>query len=297
MKKKVIVLGANGMLGNALFISLINEKKFIVKGTIRDEKKSLFAKKYKKNLINKFDITSFEKIKKLVEKFKPNYLINCVGITNKYTEKYPDHYIYKINSFLPIYLSELSKLENFRLIHISTDCVFNGKKKIYYDNDFKSATDTYGISKSLGEEINQDKNSLIIRTSIIGHELNKKEGLLEWFFSQKKILGYDKVYYSGLTTVELSRLIIKILQYKNIYGLYQISSKKISKYKLLKKIKKEYNYKIFIKKQKKTKKTLVLDSSKFQKDTNLKIKNWESQIKEMKKFHFNFQHLITKNFL
>ncbi len=270
-KKKILVLGANGMLGNAIFLSLVNSKKFIVKATIRDFKNFTYReKKFNKKILHNFKISNFNNIEKLIDKFKPNYLINCIGITNKKISTNAKSEIFKINSILPKFLSNLSELKNFKFIHISTDCVFKGNESIYFENSFKSATDIYGLSKSLGEEIQSD-SSLIIRTSIIGHELKKKDGLLEWFLSQKtKVWGYDKVIYSGLTTVELARIIIKIIKRKQISGLYQISSNKISKFDLLNKIKKIYKLETKIRKNVKKKKMLVLNSEKFKKKNKYK---------------------------
>ncbi len=296
-KKKILVLGANGMLGNAIFLSLINSKKFIVKATIRDFKNFTYKeKKISKKILHNFKISNFNNIEKLIDKFKPNYLINCVGITNKKISINTKSEIFKINSILPQFLSNLSELKNFKFIHISTDCVFKGNESIYFENSFKSATDIYGLSKSLGEEVKSD--SLIIRTSIIGHELKKKDGLLEWFLSQKtKVWGYDKVIYSGLTTVELARIIIKIIKRKHISGLYQVSSNKISKFELLNKIKKIYMLETKICKNVKKKKMLVLNSEKFKKKTNIKIKNWDKQISEMKKFFLRYQLPIKEKIL
>ena len=249
-KKKILLLGGSGMLGSALFLSFLNNAdKFIVKTTIRNNKKLFYKeKKYQSHLFSNCDVSNVSQVENIIDTYKPNYVINCIGITNKQVSQNLNHDIFKINSFLPIYLSQLSEIKNFKFIHISTDCVFNGKERLYYEDSFKTAIDIYGVSKSLGEEIDENKNSLVLRTSIIGHELKKKEGLLEWFLDQKKIIGFQNVLYSGVTTIELSRIIIKIIKNKNIYGLYQISSKKISKYKLLNLINRIYNSKIIIKK-------------------------------------------------
>ena len=296
-KKRILILGVEGMMGNTLFLSLINSGNFIIKGTQRAKKiKNFNHKNYNKFLIKKLDLNNFDKIKKLIIKFKPNYIINCVGITNKQISKNSKNNVLKINSLLPKFLSLLSEVYHFKFIHISTDCVFNGKKKIYYEESFKSARDFYGISKSLGEEIYDNKNCLVLRTSIIGHDLKKKDGLLEWFLSQKKsVSGYDGVIYSGLTTVEFSRIIIQIIKNHKIYGLYQISSKKISKFKLLNIIKKIYSFQINIYKNSKYRKMLVLNSDKFTKKTNIKVRDWNDQIMEMKNFYKKYQLPILNN--
>ena len=150
IKKKILILGGNGMLGNALLLSFLNNTdKFIVKATIRNNKKKLYEKQFGSHLFYKCDFSNFNQIEKIIDKFNPDYLVNCIGITNKKISKYLNHYIFKINTFLPIYLSQLSEIKNFKFIHISTDCVFDGKKKIYFEDSFKTAKDIYGVSKYL----------------------------------------------------------------------------------------------------------------------------------------------------
>ena len=129
---------------------------------------------------------------------------------------------------------------NSRLIHFSTDCIFSGKKGNYEITDKPDPLDLYGESKLKGEVL--DKNCLTIRTSIIGHEIDARTGLLEWFLNQKgSCLGFKRAYFSGLTTYEVYKFLNKIINSKKkISGIFHLSSKKISKYVLLKKIKKIY---------------------------------------------------------
>lgn len=276
IKKKILILGANGLLGNRFYINLLKNNKFKVFGTCR--KKNFFLKK--DNLI-KFDLKHQESIKKILKKIKPNYVINCIGITNKKINftKYSD--IIKTNSLFPHYLDELSIRYNFKFIHISTDCVFAGNKNYYTEKDICDVSDMYGVSKFAGEIRNS--KSLTIRTSIIGHELSEQNGLVEWFLSQKKVLGYSNVIYSGVTTNELCRIIEKCILNYNLKGLYQVSSLPISKFELLNLINKIYNKNIIIKKKTSIQKKLILKSTKFKKKTNLKVNSWKKQISNMKK--------------
>jgi dTDP-4-dehydrorhamnose reductase len=295
-KKKVLLLGASGMLGNALFLTLFNSNNFLIKGTIRNKNKKILSDDiYKNSIIRNVDVINFKKLERLISKFKPDFIVNCIGITNKQILRTPKSMVFKINCLLPFFLSELSEAKKIKFIHISTDCVFDGKDSEYFEDSYKTATDIYGVTKSIGEEINKSENSLIIRTSIIGHELTKKEGLLEWFLHQKKnVDGYKNVIYSGLTTVELSNIIMKIIKKNKIFGLYHISSNKISKYNLLLIIKKKYNIDININKNLSHKKKLILNSKKFQKDTGIIVKSWSKQIQEMKSFYIDNQLLVLK---
>ena len=143
-------------------------------------------------------------------------------------------------------MNDFLKINNIRLIHFSTDCVLGGKKGNYEITDKPDPLDFYGESKLKGEVL--DKNCLTIRTSIIGHEIDSKTGLLEWFLTQKRsCLGFKNAYFSGLTTYEIYKFLNKIINSKN-FRIFHLSSRKISKYDLLNKIKKTYAIFTLIKK-------------------------------------------------
>ena len=151
-----------------------------------------------------------------------------------------------MNSYLPKILANASKIYKFSFVHISTDCVFDGKKGGYTEKNIPNAYDIYGHSKFIGENY---ENSITIRTSIFGHEKKTKFGLLEWFLNAKrKVKGYKNFFFTGLTTLELSKIIYNhILRSKKIKkGLFHIGGKKISKLNLLREINKQYKKKILI---------------------------------------------------
>jgi dTDP-4-dehydrorhamnose reductase len=131
-------------------------------------------------------------------------------------------------------------MKGIKIIHLSTDCVFDGKDGGYTEKSFKNENGIYGLSKNLGEIYG--KNSLTIRTSIIGPELKNGSGLFNWFMNQKgNISGFTKAYWTGVTTLELSKAIDKAID-ENIEGLYHIvPNKKISKYDLLNIFKNEFS--------------------------------------------------------
>lgn len=181
------------------------------------------------------DIRNHEKLKSIITKLKPEIIINCIGLLVS-DSKNNIHDAIIINSYLPHFLKFLSDQLSFKIIHISTDCVFSGLKGNYDENSEKDAQDEYGKTKSIGE-LNYT-NHLTIRTSIIGPEINnKKRGLLQWLFSQTgKIDGYSKVIWSGVTTVELSKSIIFAIQH-NLGGIWHLTNQiPISKFELLSKL-------------------------------------------------------------
>ena len=126
-------------------------------------------------------------------------------------------------------------------MHLSTDCVFSGRAGNYLETDIADADDLYGRTKYLGEVY--DDHCITVRTSAIGAELSRKVGLLAWFLAQEgPVKGFNKAIYSGFTTIELSRIIEKLLvEFPAVHGLYHVSSAPISKYDLLALVKKELN--------------------------------------------------------
>jgi dTDP-4-dehydrorhamnose reductase len=281
MKKKILILGASGMIGNTLLRYLSSKKKITVFGTV----KSIYSIKAMKyydnfNLIFNVDVEK-KKLTNTLDNLKPDIVINCIGLIKHLVRiNSPSRFIY-LNSFFPHYLVNLSSKYNFRLIHISSDCVFSGLKGNYNESDLPDATDLYGRSKLMGE-VNYS-NSITLRTSVIGHELNSSKQLLEWFLSQaQNVIGYQKAIYSGITTLELARVIYKyIIPNKHLKGLYNISSNPISKYDLLLLINKIYSKKINIASDHKFCIDRSLNSYRFKKETGFKTKSWEYMIQEM----------------
>lgn len=228
--KKVLVIGSTGMLGHVVKKYLI-DKKYDVYETTR-------------NQTNKYYFDALENIKKIeeiIDSIKPDFIVNCIGILNKKAEDYPSQALL-VNSYFPHYLDEMSEKYNYKLIHISTDCVFSGHDGGGYKEDSpKTATTVYGTSKALGE-INNNR-SLTLRTSIIGPDTNPNGiGLFEWFMKQKdEVHGFRKAFWSGVTTIELAKQ-IEIAMNSNLTGLYHITNgQKISKYDLLTIIKDVFN--------------------------------------------------------
>ena len=230
--KKVLILGSTGMLGHMLFFYLKKNKKF-----------KIYDLSFRKKLNPKSmicDIQNISDLEKKINKIKPDVIINCIGIIIQSIENKLSDSIY-INAFFPNKLKEIVRPFKTKIIHISTDCVFNGKRGNYSEKDIPNETNIYGLGKFLGE-INE-KPHLTIRTSIVGPEIKfDGRGLMHWVFMQDgEIKGYDKVLWGGVTTLELSKVIYHCI-INNIYGLFHVTNgEKISKYELLKIIKKKFN--------------------------------------------------------
>ena len=286
MNKKILILGGTGQLGNTLTRYLLKNYKYDVISTFKNKKKikNLNLIPYKKNFFY-LNIMNKNNIKKFLTAHKPDIVVNCIGLVKqKINSKNINQAIF-LNSILPNFLSNLSIEFNFKLILISTDCVFSGKKGNYSENDTPDPVDLYGQTKYLGE-IDNNKQVLTLRTSYVGHEIEDSTGLLEWFFRQKKVFGYKKAYFTGLPTIELSEIICKyFLKSKNIYGLYNIAGKKISKYNFLKNIISVYNLNIDLNEDSKFKIDRSLNTSKFKKLFDYQPQNWIQLAKKMRKFN------------
>ena len=269
------------MLGSKLFLEFQNQKGFNVRGSARGKLSPIF-KKHKDKIDARIEAINFEKINSILKLFKPDYIINCTGyIKQKILRRSDKKDIIFINSIFPHQLYKISKLTKSRLIHFSTDCVFDGSKGNYKECDTPNAKDIYGISKILGEV--ESPGSLTIRTSVVGHELSSKNGLLDWFLSQKnKCEGYSNAFFSGITTLEIFNFIyFYITNSLRIDGLIHLSSKKISKFDLLTKISKIYHKKIKIKKISSPKIDRSLNSRLIRKKISYKVPSWNAMINEM----------------
>ena len=271
IKKRILVLGGAGMLGHIVLEKLYGKDIFEVFDITR--KKDIRPNNFE------CDVTNFDFLFKIIKNVKPNYIINCIGILIKGSSKDPSNAIL-INSALPHKLVQFSKAINAKFIHISTDCVFDGSKGSYIETDNKTAQDTYGLSKSLGEI--KDKN-LTLRTSIIGPELkDNREGLFSWFIKQKgEVNGFTESIWGGVTTLELADIIIKSIN-ENHTGLIHVTNgKSISKYDLLSLIKDKFELnKINLKRVsgKRSDKSLKTKFSYF------KISTYEEMILDIKNF-------------
>lgn len=237
MKKRVVILGALGMAGHIMSQYLDETNEYEVFGVARSKD----TKYIKKEL----DVQNFNDLEKYLEEVKPDFVINCIGILVAKSNSDLAVAI-MINSYLPHFLSKVGNKLNYKLVHISTDCVFSGKTGGYKEDSFRDGDDNYARTKALGEVIN-DKD-LTIRTSIIGPELKENgTGLLHWFLNQRGIIGgYTKTFWSGVTTLELAKQTHEMIK-QDIKGLFQLSpDDKISKFDLLKLFAKIWNKKIII---------------------------------------------------
>jgi dTDP-4-dehydrorhamnose reductase len=228
------------------------------------------------------DVRDAERLIETVADFQPEAIVNCVGIVKQREEAKASLPSIEINSLLPHRLALITQTAQCRLILMSTDCVFSGRKGDYTEDDIADAEDLYGRSKLLGEVV--EPGCITLRTSIIGPELSRKVGLLEWFIAQRgqKISGFRRAIYSGFTTLEMSRVIETLLvEHPRASGLYHVSSEPISKYHLLVKVNAALKLGTTIEPDDAFICDRSLDSSRFRKDFEYQPPSWDEMIAEL----------------
>jgi dTDP-4-dehydrorhamnose reductase len=283
--KKLLVLGASGMLGNAIFRFFTESSGYITHGSVRSAKAlSLLPVDLHKQIIINSDVQDPDRLMSLFAVVQPDVVINCIGVVKQLAEADDPLTAIPINSILPHRLARLSDIAGARFIHLSTDCVFSGKRGMYREDDLPDAADLYGRSKLLGEVAYP--NSITIRTSIIGHELNSSHGLLNWFLGQKhQVNGFTRAIFSGLPTVEIARIIRDfIIPIRELSGVYHVSSEPISKFDLLRLIAEVYNKDIEIRADQSFVINRSLDSTRFHNAAGYKPPSWADLLKEMHRF-------------
>ncbi len=248
-QNKILILGGTGMLGHILLRYLYENTKFDVFATARNIEE--IHKYFPPELASRFwrdnvDVGNFDSISHVLSTIKPDIVINCIGIIKQLPVANDPLTTITVNAQFPHRIAQISRDIGARVIHISTDCVFDGKKGMYTEDDIPCADDLYGRTKILGEI--SYPHCVTLRTSMIGHELKGQYGLVEWFLGQTgTVQGYKNVIYSGFPTIVFSSIIHKyVLPIPDINGIYHISSTPISKFDLLGLIAEKYGKKIDI---------------------------------------------------
>ena len=281
-KKKIMVLGASGMLGNAILKFFASDVNYSVRGTIRSSNSvCLFPENIRDQLISGIEIDNDDGLLRLFEEVQPNVVINCIGMVKQLANANDPLVALPINSLFPHRLVNICKASDARLIHMSTDCVFTGRKGMYTEEDVTDSLDLYGVSKRLGEV--DYPNAITLRTSIIGHELNGNRSLIDWFLSrQGHVCGFTQAVFSGLPTVVIAQLIRDyVLPNPDLTGVYHVSADPINKFDLLSLVSNIYGKEIQILKDNSFKIDRSLDSSKFKTATGFSSATWTELIQSM----------------
>ncbi len=284
---KVLVFGASGMIGSAMF-RILSEKppngnEFLdVWGTLRShDALNFFAQDLRGKLLLGIDVEKQDAMVRVFSQIKPDVVVNCIGLTKHHKTADDPLLALPMNALLPHRMADLCALAGARLIHVSTDCVFSGKKGDYIEADSPDAVDVYGKSKHLGEV--DYPHAITLRTSTIGHELQSAYGLLDWFLAQQgRCNGYNHAIFSGLPNVEFARVIRDVvIPNPEMCGLYHVGAKPIGKYELLKLIANVYSKEIEIVRDDEFRIDRSLNSSRFNKATGYLAAEWPELIQAM----------------
>jgi dTDP-4-dehydrorhamnose reductase len=276
---RVLILGGSGMLGHKLY--QVCAERFEVYTTFRQS-----AKVCKQNelfdqsrVISNVSTDNIDNVVKAFAKVQPSVVVNCIGVVKQDIAALDPLTSISINALFPHRLAVMCRAANARLIHLSTDCVFSGRKGNYVEEDPSDAEDIYGKTKYLGEVTGP--GCLTLRTSMIGRELRGCHGLLEWFLSQqgKTVRGFSRAIFSGFTTRALSEIIASIIaDHPALEGRWHVAAEPISKFKLLKLIKEKGGLDVQIEPDDAFSCDRSLDGTRFRNATSFVPPTWSDMI-------------------
>lgn len=229
---RCLIFGGDGMLGHQLLASL--SARHEVRVTLRrtPAEYAHYGIFHSADCFYGVDVERPETVERAFSEFHPEAVVNAVGVVKQRREIDPRRML-EVNAVFPRRLLALCQTYGSRLVQLSTDCVFSGRRGGYVPDDAIDAEDVYGLSKYLGEL--NEAPAITLRSSIIGLELARKTGLVEWFLAQRgTIRGYTRAIYSGLTTIEMARVVeLCLTEHRDLCGVRQPASQPIDKFDLL----------------------------------------------------------------
>lgn len=279
---RLLILGGSGMLGHQLWRGLHAQHDTWV--TLRRPVADFAAHNLfdEAKAIQFDDITDDTALERALGQAKPEAVINCVGLIKQRDEASDEALTLRVNAEFPHRLAKRCGEAGARLIHFSTDCIFAGTKGNYTESDPSDAADLYGQSKHQGEVA--DAHSVTLRTSVIGHELGTNLALLDWFLSQRgqAISGFTKAIYSGFTTLEMARIVDRILtQHPALSGVWHVASESISKFALLQLCREKLGWEGVIEPNDEFVCDRSLNADRFNQATGYTPPSWEAMISEL----------------
>lgn len=282
---RILVFGASGMLGNALLRLFAQSEGYEAYGTVRSAgAATLLAEHGDYRLLTGIDVGNPDHLIAAIDAARPDVIVNCIGLVKQLTSGNDPLEAIPVNALLPHKLARLSSLAGARFVHVSTDCVFSGRRGMYLESDPPDASDLYGRSKLLGEV--DYPHAITLRTSIIGHELAGARSLIGWFLAQTdQVVGFSKAIFSGLPTVELARVIRDfVLPHPELHGLYHVSAEPIDKLSLLRLVAGAYGKAIEIEPDERLVIDRSLDSTRFRQVTGYAPPRWPDLVHSMEQF-------------
>ena len=293
---RVLIFGGGGLLGHKLW--QIFRERFDTRVTVRPD-----CSEYARcgifdldHMLGGVDVFEFSSVMRAFGSVHPDVVVNAIGITKPTPVSWDPIVTLTVNALFPHRLAELCRGAGTRLIHISTDAVFSGRKGMYTESDPPDPDDLYGRSKLLGELT--DPPCLTLRTSIVGRDLKTTDGLLEWFLGHhgQRVKGYTHAIYSGFPTLILAQIIADVIeQHPNLSGLYHVSSEPITKHELLCLLNKAYRVDIEIEPSSDVCIDRTLDSRSFRMETGFTPQSWHQMVEAMANDTTNYDEWRLKH--
>lgn len=279
---KTLILGGTGMLGHKLSQTLA--ERFDVYATLRQSPAAYagYGILDPSRIIGNVSAQDFDSVIRALAKVRPEVVVNCIGVVKQDAAAKDPLTSIAINSLFPHRLAEACRAANARLIHLSTDCVFSGRRGNYAEDDQTDAEDLYGKSKHLGEVAGA--GCLTLRTSMIGRELHGSHGLLEWFLGQegKRVRGFRRAIFSGFTTQALSEIIARIIEeHTQLEGVWHVAAEPINKFDLLTLIKETGGLNVEIEMDETFSCDRSLNGTRFQEATGFVPPSWSDMISRL----------------
>ncbi len=285
--RKVLIFGATGMLGHVLFTVLSERSDLDVHATARrmEGLSRWFPAPLLAKIHGRVDADDLGSVRRALDETGPDVVVNAVGVIKQLPEAQDPVVAIAVNALFPHRLATACRAVGARLVHVSTDCVFSGDKGNYTEDDIPDAPDLYGRAKLLGEVTGP--GCVTLRTSIVGHELHGRLGLVEWFLSrEEKVQGFANAVFSGFPTVEFARIVAeRIVPNEGLAGLYHVSSNPVSKYDLLRLVAERYGKRVAIERQEEFRCDRSLDSTRFRRATGYEPPAWPDLVEAMHR-HF-----------
>jgi dTDP-4-dehydrorhamnose reductase len=283
IRMRILILGVTGMLGHKLWQQL-GARFPETHGTMRAPRREfarcgLFETD---RIVDGVDAGRFCEVERVLERLRPDCIVNCIAVTKRRAKALEPLTCIELNAALPHRLGEWGARNGARLIHFSTDCVFDGRAGGYTEDSLTNAEDLYGRTKALGEVA--APGCLTLRTSFIGREIAAGTELLEWFLAQrgKRIRGYRRAHYTGVSTLYMAGLVAEIIENRpNLHGLYQVAAPTIDKYELLGLAKSAYNVDVEIDPDEATVVRRNLDGSRFERATGIRVPAWAQMMQAL----------------
>lgn len=283
---RVLVLGASGLLGHTVFRVLSETTGWSVVGAVRNPRtREAFPRPLAERIFVCGDLEDPTQLLATVTRASPEVVVNCLSVPKGELREENLRKVVSALSVLPQHISHTCARVGARLIHFSSDGVFSGSRGAYSEDDSPDANDVYGLAKYLGEV--RDPHAISIRTSMIGHELNTANGLLEWFLSQdRKCTCFTRAIFSGLPTVELTRIIRDfVIPRPELAGIYHVAARAISKFDLLKLVAEVYGKDLELVPDDRVVIDRSLNSDRFRVATGYEAPAWPELIRMMHQDH------------